>query len=158
MTDRLSIRCFDPTQAHRAMTAQIWPMLKASLMAGHRMVLELRQEKRSNSQNAKLHAMLTDISRQIDWVGAKRDVETWKRLLVAAWCRAEGEMVEFLPALDGRGVDIVFKRTSAMTRAEVASLIEYVTAWGTEAGVVFSDEAIDPETGEILTKGKPNGS
>ena len=149
MTERLSIRCWEPAQAHKAIASQLWPMLKASLMAGRRMVLELRPETRSNPQNAKLHAMLTDIARQVEWAGQKRDAETWKRLMVAAWCRAEGEAVEFLPALDGKGVDLVFRHTSKMSRAEVASLIEYVTAWSAHAGVALHDEAIDPETGEI---------
>lgn len=150
MSDRLAVRCWEPTQAHRAIAEQLWPMLKASLMAGQRMVLELKPETRSNAQNAKLHAMLTDISRSIDWAGQHRDVETWKRLLVASWCRAEGEAVELLPALDGKGVDIVFRHTSKMSRAEVASLIEYVHAWAADAGVIFNDELVDPETGEIL--------
>lgn len=152
MIDRLTIRCFEPVQAHKAIASQLWPTLKASLMAGRRMVLELRPETRSNAQNAKLHAMLTDISRSIDWAGQRRDVDTWKRLLVAAWSRAEGEAVEFLPALDGKGVDLVFRHTSKMSRAEVASLIEYVTAWAAEHGVIFSNETTDPETGEILKR------
>jgi hypothetical protein len=50
-------------------------------------------------------------------------------------------------------VDIVFRRTSDMTRAEVSDLIEFVYAWGSEAGVVFTE--IDPETGEILSSQRP---
>lgn len=33
------------------------------------------------------------------------------------------------PALDGHGVDIVFRRTSKMTKAEVNELIEFIEAW-----------------------------
>lgn len=158
MTDRLTIRAWEPVQARRAVMTQLWPTLKAMLIAGHRMVIELRPEPRSTAQNAKLHAMLSDIARQVEWAGKRRDVEAWKRLIVAAWCRAEGEAVEFLPAIDGKGVDIVFRRTSEMTRAEVASLIEYAYAWGIEAGVVFNEpERVDPETGEILSRERVAG-
>ena len=41
---KLSIRCHEPVQAHKAMMAQLWPMLQSSLLAGHKMVLELRQD------------------------------------------------------------------------------------------------------------------
>ena len=147
MSDRLTVPCWNPVQAHRALTAQVWPQLKAMLMAGHRMVVEVKPEKRSLAENAMLHALLTQISRQVEWAGAKRDVETWKRLLTAAWCRARGEHVEMLPALDGHGVDIVFRRTSDLTKAECAELIEFVLAWAAEHGI--GTDKVDPETGEI---------
>ena len=143
----LCVRCYSPVQAHKALLTQIWPHLKNCLMAGQRMVVEVRQETRSLAENAMLHALLGQISREVEWAGKKRDVETWKRLLVAAWCRARGEHVEMLPALDGHGVDIVFRRTSQLTRSECAELIEYVLAWSAEHGI--GTDKVDPETGEI---------
>lgn len=104
---------------------------------------------RSSSQNAKLHAMLTEIAGQKEWAGMRRDVDTWKRLMVAAWCRARGENVELLPALDGHGVDIVFRRTSELSKGEMAELIEFVQAWAVEQGVQLSDVWRDPMTGEV---------
>jgi len=108
------------------------------------MVIECRQETRSLAENAMLHALLGQISREVEWAGKKRDVETWKRLLTAAWCRARGEHVEMLPALDGHGVDIVFRRTSQLTRSECAELIEYVLAWSAEHGI-GTDNNGDPD-------------
>lgn len=58
-----------------------------------------------------------------------------ERLLTAAWCRATGESVTILPALDGHGVDLVPRRTSKLTKAECCELIEYITAWAVEHGV-----------------------
>ena len=52
-----------------------------------------------------------------------------KRLLVAAWLRARGESVEILPALDGHGIDVVFRRTSSLTKAECGELIDFIEAW-----------------------------
>lgn len=152
MSDKLTLVLRDPQQAHQALSSQIWPRLKAFLMAGNAMVVELRHDKRSDAENRLLHAMLTHISKTQEWAGKRRDVETWKRLLTAAWCRAIGEQVELLPALDGHGVDIVFRRTSQLTRKECAELIEFIQAWMAEAGVHFPErgEVVDPETGEIL--------
>ena len=97
--------------------------------------VEIKPITRSLAQNAKLHALITDIAKSLEWAGAKRDVETWKRLLTAAWIRARGEPIEMLPALDGHGVDIVFRRTSELTVNEMIELIEYVQAWATDKGI-----------------------
>lgn len=94
--------------------------------------VEIKPITRSLAQNAKLHALLTDIAKALEWAGAKRDVETWKRLLTAAWLRARGEPIEMLPALDGHGVDIVFRRTSELSVNEMIELIEYIQAWAVD--------------------------
>lgn len=150
----MTIACWEPVQAHRVMTAQIWPALKSMLMAGNPMVLEVRRQKRSLKENAMLHAMLGYISKNMEWAGKKRDIETWKRLLVAAWCRATNEAVELLPAVDGHGVDIVYRKTSKLSKAECAELIEFIFAWGSANDIQFPDpkaiEYTDPETGEIF--------
>lgn len=92
---------------------------------------------RSTEANARLHAMLTDVSQQVDWAGKRRDVLTWKRLMTAAWLRAKGESIEILPAIDGHGFDIIYERTSTLNGAQISDLMQYVEAWGTEAGVRF---------------------
>jgi hypothetical protein len=134
----LTVPMRDHEQAHRAIRNLIWPQIKEMLAAGHRMVVEVKEEKRSLQANAMLHALLTDISRQVEWAGAKRSKDVWKRLLAAAWCRARGEHIEMLPAIDGHGVDLVFRRTSQLTKAECNELIEYVQAWAVDQGVKFS--------------------
>lgn len=82
--------------------------------------------------NAALHAKIGEIAERAEWAGRRWDIETWKRLLVAAWTRANGEPVVMLPALDGAGVDIVFRRTSKMTQAEVRDLLGFIEAWEAE--------------------------
>lgn len=88
--------------------------------------------KRSGDQNAALHALIGEIADRCEWAGRKWDIETWKRLLVGAWTRAEGEPVVMLPALDGNGVDIVFRRTSKLTRRECAELHTFIQSWAAE--------------------------
>ena len=85
--------------------------------------------KRSGAQNAKLHARLTEIAERREWAGKKWPIEVWKRLLTAAWCRATGQSVIMLPALDGQGVDIVFRRTSELTERECSELLDFIDAW-----------------------------
>lgn len=115
-------------QGHEALQT-IWTWLKPRLIAGHSHTIIVEEDKRSSQQNRLLHALLQDISERREWAGQKWDVEVWKRLLVAAWTRANNEQLVLVPALDGRGVDIVFRRTSKMTKAEVADLIDFITAW-----------------------------
>lgn len=92
-------------------------------------VVEIKPKTRNLEQNAKLHALLGEISRSVEWAGSKRDIETWKRLLTAAWLRERGESIELLPSLDSHGVDIVFRHTSKLTVSEMSELIEYIRAW-----------------------------
>jgi hypothetical protein len=96
---------------------------------------------RSIEQNAKLHALLSDISTQKQWAGKWLDVEAWKRLMVAAWERSEGRGAEFYPALDGAGFDVVFRRTSRFNKSEMVDLIEYASAWAAQNGVELREIA-----------------
>ena len=157
----IQIRCHNAQQAHKDLANVVWPAIKGQLLAGGRpLTVEVREEKRSDAENRLLHAMLTHISKTQEWAGKKRDVETWKRLLVAAWCRANNEQVELLPALDGHGGDIVFRRTSQLTRKECADLIEFIFAWGAQNDIEFPEKpqieapkrstVVDAETGERL--------
>ena len=98
-------------------------------------VVTVGEATRNLEQNALLHSLISRISHDIEWVGKKWDAETWKRLLTAAWLRSSGENVTMLPALDGVGVDIVFRRTSNLSKAECSDLIEYIYAWGADNGI-----------------------
>ena len=92
-------------------------------------VVKVSPPGRSLDQNAALHALLSDIAARREWVGKKWDVTFWKRLLTAAWCRATAQSAIVVPALDGAGVDIVYRHTSKLTKAECSELIEFIHAW-----------------------------
>lgn len=95
-------------------------------------IVKISKDERNLGQNAYLHAAISEVAKKVPWAGQLRDVETWKRLLTAAWLRARGESIEFLPALDGHGVDVVFRHTSKLTKPEFSELIEYINAWKAE--------------------------
>jgi hypothetical protein len=126
-------------QAHNVITTLWLGKIRPAIQAGQRMVVTVRPATRSSEQNAKFHALLGDISKQVEWAGARREPETWKRLIVAAWLRARGEHVEVLPALDGRGVDVVFERTSKLSVPLMSELIEFTLAWAAQNGVETGD-------------------
>ena len=96
---------------------------------------------RSHDQNAKLHAMLSDIAKQRQWAGQWLDVETWKRLMIAAYCRANGNAPTMLPSLDGNGIDMIYRRSSRMSKQEMSELIEYVTSWAVDNGIQLQEAA-----------------
>lgn len=129
MSETLTVDLHNRQQAWAAIKAQVFPFLAQVLQGGHRWVLTISRRKRTDDQNRLLHAILGEIAATREWAGSKRDIETWKRLLTAAWLRARGESVEILPALDGHGVDVVFRRTSSLSAGECSELVDFIEAW-----------------------------
>ena len=133
MSEKLSIHCYNPQQAHTAMTAQLWPMLKAMLTAGHRMVMEIKPVTRSLEQNAKMWAVLTDISEQVNWYGHKLTPDEWKHALSSTLRKQR-----VVPGIDG-GFVVLGLSTSQMTIAEMSEMIELAHAFGADQGVHFHE-------------------
>ena len=130
MTERITLPLINPVQAHQAIETA-WRHAKAWLMAGHRLTLEVRPEKRSDAQNRRLWAMLADISAQVDWYGQKLTSEEWKDVFSASLKRTK-----VVPGLDG-GFVVCGQSTSRMTRAEMCELQELMEAFGAQQGVKF---------------------
>lgn len=140
---RQSVTLFNPQQAHQVVASTVWPSVKALLMAGHRLVLEVRPETRSVAQNARLWAMLTEISDQVVWYGQKLTPGEWKDVFSAALKRTK-----VVPGLDG-GFVVCGQSTSRMTKTEMNEMQTLMEQFAAERGVTFR-ERIDPETGEVL--------
>lgn len=144
MSERARITCFEPVQAHKALNGTVWPYIKAMTTAGHRVVVEVRRETRSLEQNARMWAMLTDISRQVEWYGRRLSPEEWKHVFTAAMSKQD-----VVPGIDG-GFVVLGKSTSRMTKGEMAELQTLMEAFGAQQGVRFSaPDYVDPETGEV---------
>ena len=142
MSETLSIPLFNRQQAKAALTAQVFPFLGQALQGSRRWVLSIKPETRSLQQNARLWAMLTEISQQVDWYGRKLTAEEWKHVFSASLKKQD-----VVPGLDG-GFVVLGLSTSKMTRGEMADLQTLMEAFGAQQGVKFSAR-IDPETGEI---------
>jgi len=103
-------------------------------------------------QEEKYHAMLGDIARQIKYMGKRRSLECWKRLLVEAFvqilrdeAKAQGKPDPFpagevLPSIDGLRIVQVEVLTRNFTVPQASMFIEHLHAFGAESGVVWSHE------------------
>jgi hypothetical protein len=100
----------------------------------------IKDADRSGDQNAKLHAMLTDIAKQVRHADKEWSVLIWKRLLTAAWLREAGDQPQLIPALDGHGFDVIYERTSKMSVKQCADLITWIEAFGSEHGVRWTQK------------------
>jgi hypothetical protein len=138
MTEAYRAVLHNPVQGHKAIT-EGYRTAKALLMAGHRLVLTIKPETRSDAQNRRLWAMLGEVSKQVDWHGQKLDDTEWKHVFSAALARQK-----VVPGLDG-GFVVLGQSTSKMTKAEMSDMQTLMEAFGAERGVVFSES--DPQGG-----------
>lgn len=157
MSESLSIALCNRQQAWAAIRTQVFGFLAQALQAERRWTLTIRPENRSDAQNRLLHARISDVARQCEWAGKRWDTESWKRLLTAAWCRTRNEGVEMVPAIDGKGFDVLYQRTSKLSRAECSDLCDFIMAWGSSLDTPvrwslasLGSDAVDPATGEIF--------
>lgn len=98
------------------------------------MVVEIRAKSRSLDQNARMWAMLTDLSRQLKWCDRDLSPADWKCLMTAHLKRHET-----VPGIDG-GFVVLGAYTSQMTVRDMSDLIELMFAFGAENDVEWSDD------------------
>ena len=97
-------------------------------------VVTLAPPKRTTDQNAKMWAMLTDISRARP-EGRIMTPDLWK----AVFMNACGHEVQFINGLDGGTPFPVGFRSSKMSKAQMADLITFIYEYGDRHGVVWSE-------------------
>lgn len=91
--------------------------------------VEVSEPKRNGDQNAKFHALCSDIARSgFQWMGKPRTADEWKVLLVSGHAVATKLGAEIVPGLEGEFVNIR-ESTARMTKSRASSLIEYTIAW-----------------------------
>jgi hypothetical protein len=98
-------------------------------------VCNIAPAKRTTEQNAKLWAMLSDVSQAMP-EGRRHTPDDWK----AIFMNACGWEVQFIAGLDGRPFPQGF-RSSRMTKRQMVDLIEFIQAYGDAHGVRWSNEA-----------------
>lgn len=100
--------------------------------------VEFKRARRNNEQNSLLWACLTDVSEAVTWYGQKLTPEDWKDVMTASLRKAR-----VVPGIDAGSFVPLGMRTSDMTKAEMAELIELILAFGAQRGVVFKDDSND---------------
>lgn len=128
---KVTFRLVNPAVRQRA--------VQAILAAPGGYLVTIAEPTRNLSQNALLWQLLGDVSKA-EPMGRKMTAEEWKVAFMAA-C---GWEVQFLQGLDGRPFPAGF-RSSRMTVKQMADLITFITAWGAEHGIQWSDRGLQGE-------------
>jgi hypothetical protein len=128
----LTISLQNRQQARAALQEQLYPFLAAVLQADQRYTLTIKPQTRTSEQNKRLWAMLTDISKQVDWYGRKLSPEDWKHVLSASLKKQDA-----VQGIDG-GFVVLGLSTSKMTKGEMADLQTLIEAFGAQQSVKFS--------------------
>lgn len=101
-----------------------------------RLILTRTEEKRSDSQNRLLWAILRDVSEQVVWYGKKLSSDDWKQVFTAGLKRQTA-----VPGIDG-GFVMLGSSTSRMNKREFSDLVELIYAFGSDQQVAWSDPAL----------------
>jgi sulfite reductase beta subunit-like hemoprotein len=133
---RASLYLSNAQQANDALK-ELWKTLKPWLIAGHRFEVEVRPERRSSEANARMWAMLNEVSQQVEWYGKKLTPEDWKHVFSASLRK-----LDVVPNIDGTGFVALGMSTSQMSKKEHSDLMTLIEAFGAERGVTFKE----PET------------
>lgn len=97
-------------------------------------VVTVKEATRNTDQNARMWAMLSDVSR-VKPEGRMWPPETWK----AAFMHSLGHQCRFADGLDGSGPFPIGFRTSRLTVRQMADLITVIAEYGDRHGVNWSE-------------------
>lgn len=105
------------------------------MRAGLDVVIEVKEgaKGRTSDQNKKMWAMLRDVSEQVIWHGEQYSDDQWKDIFTAA---LRGQ--KSAPGIDG-GIVFFGQRTSKMSTALMADLIELMHSFGAERDIKWTD-------------------
>jgi hypothetical protein len=101
-------------------------------------VVTFQRNKRSIPQNARLWAMLGEISRQVEWHGARLSPDDWKIMFL----QALGHEMRIAPNIAGDGIVSLGGRSSKLSKQEFSDLMELMSAFAAERGVII-EERVD---------------
>lgn len=102
-------------------------------IAPHGAVVNIQEANRTNDQNAKMWAMLSDIARAKPQ-GRTLTTDKWKALFMDAI----GIPADWEPGLNGGVVNVGY-RSSRLTKAQMSDLIEQMYAFGAEHDVEWTE-------------------
>ena len=113
-----------------------WDKITKALDAGKHLTMEIKLANKTREQEEKYHAMIGDIAKQAQHMGAKWSAEDWKRLLVDQYLReVENIQGKVVPNLDGSGIVQLGFQTRKFTKEMANEFIEWLYAWAAENGI-----------------------
>lgn len=107
--------------------------MQAVMQAPEGYCVEIKEKTRSLDQNARLWALLTDLSNQVNWYGRKLSPENWKHVMTAALTKQD-----VVPNIDGSGFVVLGQSTSKMGKKMFGDLMTLIEAFGVEHNVKWS--------------------
>ena len=133
------IQLHNPQQAH-VVIKDLWPKIKNALLNSRELTIEVKQVNKSRIQEEKYHAIINDIAKQAQHLGAKWDSESWKRLLVDQFCKEAGiNSGKVLPSLDGSGIVQLGFQTRKFTKEQASEFVEFLLAWCADNGIELKE-------------------
>lgn len=100
--------------------------------------------RRTLPQNDRFWATLTDVADQVEWCGLKLKASDWRLIFLDALKR---ERI-VVPNIDGSGLVDLGQSSSDLTKNEMSELLELITAFGAQHGVVFHDPTVPADERE----------
>lgn len=99
-------------------------------------VVEFKENTRTLEQNARVHALIADIAKQVTWHGQQLPAWKWKVMFVYAH-----NGVEMVPGIEPGTFAPIYRSTTQLTIKEASEFMTMIEAFGAEHGVVFRDQA-----------------
>ena len=131
----------DSYEQAQALMNGLWPKVKEALKSGKKLTLEIKAQSKSREQEEKYHAIIGDIAKQAQHMGAKWDAEDWKRLLVQEFCKEKGLSTgRVIPNLSGDGICQLGQQTRKFSKEQASEFVEFLMAWASQHGVELKGE------------------
>jgi len=119
---------------------QLWPKMRETLDAGRTLIVEVKAETRSQSQNSLIHSIINQVSTQASHLGSSWDAESWKRLLMDTYTREIGqESGKVIPNLTGDGIVQLGLQTRKLTKEQASEFAEWMMAWAAQNGITIRE-------------------
>ncbi|WP_312126061.1 recombination protein NinB [Brevundimonas sp.] len=106
----------------------------ANWQMGKPWMLEIREPKRSDEQNAALWSLLGQITKQCpEHHGRQMTPELWKSVFMDAL----GHEVDYCQSLDGKRIFPLGHRSSQLSKQQFSDLLELILAWSAAHGLTI---------------------
>ena len=113
-----------------------WDKIAKALNSGKHLTMEIKLASKSREQEEKYHAMINDIAKQAQHLGAKWSSEDWKRLLVDQFLRETDDIQgKIVPNLDGSGIVQLGLQTRKFTKDQASEFVEWLYSWSANNGI-----------------------
>jgi hypothetical protein len=130
----------DDEQQGLAAFRHAWAKCLDALKAGKQFQVEIKYKNRSNEQNEKFHAIIGDIAKQAQHMGAKWSAEDWKRMLVWQYCKDNQlDSGKIVPSLDMTGIVQLGMQTRKFTKEQASEFVAFLICWCDQNGIELKE-------------------